>query len=96
MDRRLGLASDTATVGCVERDVLGGAWTDPVARWDEMLSAIDRWCPDRNTMPSLASHPMRIVGWATFSMESESLIEIRAFAGHANIHIDISLRALDC
>jgi len=77
-------------------DVLGGPWTDPGVRWDEMLLAIDRWRTDNNAMPSLASHPMRIVGWASFSMESESFEEIQTFGGHANIHIQVSLRALDC
>lgn len=91
-----GLAAVLETNQCVVSDVLGGPWTDPGVRWDEMLSAIDRWRPDNNTMPSLASHPMRIVGWATFSMESESLEEIQTFGGHANIHIQVSRRALDC
>ncbi|GMQ98137.1 MAG: hypothetical protein BMS9Abin17_0643 [Acidimicrobiia bacterium] len=91
-----GLAAALETNECVVSDVLGGTWTDPGARWDEMLSAIDRWRPDNNTMPSLASHPMRIVGWASFSMESDSLSEIQTFGGHANIHVKVSLRALDC
>jgi len=91
-----GLAAELDANECVASDVLGGAWSDPGARWEEMLSAIDRWRPDNNTMPSLASHPMRIVGWASFSMESESLEEIQTFGGHANIHIQVSLRALDC
>jgi len=91
-----GPAVALGTNQCVVSDVLGGPWTDPGVRWDEMLSAIDRWRPDNNTMPSLASHPMRIVGWASFSMESESLEEIQTFGGHANIHIQVSRRALDC
>lgn len=91
-----GVAIAVGANECVVRDILGGGWTDPGGRWDEMETAIDRWRRDRNTMPSLASHPMRVVGWASFSMESDSLIEIRGYAGHADIHVRISLSALDC
>ncbi len=92
----VGLAMPLVANECVVRDVLGGSWSDPVARWNEMLSAIDRWRPDNNTMPSLASHPMRIVGWATFSQEAGSLDLAQVYAGHAKLHIDISRGALDC
>jgi hypothetical protein len=91
-----GVASPLASDECVSADVLGGAWVDPAERWREMSSAIDEWRPDRNTMPSLASHPMRIVGWSTFTLESDSLDLAHEYAGHAKLHIDISRRALGC
>jgi len=85
-----------ATNECVAKDVLGGSWEDPPDRWDEMLRAIGDWRPDNNTMPSLASHPMRVVGWATFSQDSDSLEAIHEYAGHAALHVAISQRSLDC
>lgn len=91
-----GLAIPLAANGCVRRDVLGGTWTDPGAEWDAMLAAIDAWRPENNTMPTLPSHPMRVVGWATFTLDSDSLDEAHEYAGHAKLHVDISLRALDC
>ena len=91
-----GLATALADNACVARDVLGGTWADPGAEWQKMLTAIDDWRPNNNTMPTLASHPMRIVGWATFSLASDSLDTAREYAGHAKIHVDVSRRALDC
>jgi len=91
-----GLAVPLVTNECIARDVLGGTWTDPGAEWGAMLAAIDDWRTDNNTMPSLASHPMRIVGWATFTLRSGSLDETHEYAGHAKLHVDIALRALDC
>lgn len=91
-----GLATQLATNDCIVRDVLGGQWIDPSAEWEAMLTAIDNWRPDNNTMPSLASHPMRIVGWASFTLESESLDEAHEYAGHANLHVNIAVHALDC
>ena len=91
-----GLAIPLAANACITADVLGGSWDDPEARWGEMLAAIDAWSPGNNTMPSLASHPMRVVGWATFTLESASLDEAHEYAGHAKLHVDISVRALDC
>jgi hypothetical protein len=61
-----------------------------------MLTAIEEWRPDRNTMPSLPSHPMRIVGWATFTLASTSLDDAHEYAGHAQLHVNVSLAALDC
>ena len=81
---------------CIERDVLGGEWVDPASRWAEMLAAIDAWQPGNNTMPTLASHPMRVVGWATFTLNSDALEEAHEYAGHADLHVNISRRALDC
>jgi hypothetical protein len=91
-----GLASALAGNECVVRDVLGGSWEDPGAEWDRMLTAIDAWRSDNNTMPSLPSHPMRIVGWATFTLATDSLELAQEYAGHAKLHVDISRRALDC
>lgn len=91
-----GLASLLSANDCVAKDVLGGSWAEPAARWEEMVTAIDLWRRDNNTMPSLASHPMRVVGWANFSLDSESLDEMHEYGGHANLHVNISLRALDC
>ena len=91
-----GLAVPLAANGCIRRDVLGGTWADPGAEWGAMLAAIDEWRPDNNTMPTLASHPMRVVGWATFTLESDSLDEAHEYAGHAKLHVDISARALGC
>jgi hypothetical protein len=91
-----GLATPLVANPCVVRDVLGGAWTNPGAEWGAMLTAIDDWRSDNNTMPSLASHPMRIVGWATFTLRSDSLDEAHEYGSHAKLHVDVTLRALDC
>ena len=91
-----GLAIPLASNACIAADVLGGSWDDPEAEWGGMLDAIDAWRPDNNTMPTLASHPMRIVGWATFTLNSDSLDEAHEYAGHAKLHVDVSVRALDC
>jgi hypothetical protein len=92
----VGLAMALSENECVVRDVLGGSWVDPRARWAEMLDAIYDWRPNSNTMPTLASHPMRVVGWATFALDSDSLDDAHEYAGHANLHVNISRRALDC
>lgn len=81
---------------CIDRDVLGTTASDENAGWDEMLAAIDSWAPDNNTMPTLDSHPMRIVGWATFTLASESLEDAHEYASHARLHVTVSQAALDC
>ena len=91
-----GLSIPLSDNDCAVRDVLGGLWADPSMRWDEMLSAIDQWSRASNSMPTLASHPMRVVGWATFTLNSASLDEAHEYAGHADLHVNISRRALDC
>jgi len=78
---------------CVLRDVLGGSWDDPGNRWMEMTSAIAEWTPSNNTFPSLASHPMRIVGWATLSQTTD-LDSAHEYAGHAALHVSVSSQAL--
>lgn len=96
LDGAGGLASALEGSACVVNDVLGGAWDDPAGRWATMLTAIEDWRPTANTMPSLPSHPMRVVGWATFTLASDSLDEAHEYAGHAALHVDISRAALDC
>jgi hypothetical protein len=77
-----------ADPGCVRDDVLGGPWDDPDARWRQLSEAITRWTPDNNTFPTLASHAMRIVGWAAVS-QSADLDAIHEYAGHARLHVDV-------
>ena len=91
-----GLATSLALNECIASDVLGGPWTNPGAEWAAMLAAIEDWRIDNNTMPTLPSHPMRVVGWATFTLESDSLDEAHEYARHAKLHVDISHRAIDC
>ena len=96
-----GVATALATNACVESDVLGGSWDDPAGRWAEMEQAIDTWRPDSNTMPSLASHPMRVVGWGTFTLDTDpaapdALDLAHEYAGHAALHVVISADALTC
>lgn len=91
-----GLA--TAAAGpCVERDVLGGSWADPAARWSVLESAIAAWTQSNNTFPALPSHPQRVVGWATLALATTRLTTVVEYGGHAHLHIDISMRAVtDC
>lgn len=91
-----GIAVPLAGDECVTRDVLGATADDVAAGWAEMEVAIAAWTPTNNTMPSLASHPMRIVGWATFTIASGSLDDAHEYAGHAQLHVDVALAALDC
>ena len=63
-----GLAVPVRANVCVERDILGSDWSDPEAEWQTMTDAIEAWEPGNNTMPSLPSHAMRVVGWATFTL----------------------------
>jgi hypothetical protein len=91
-----GLA--TAAAGpCVERDVLGGSWADPAARWSMLETAIAAWAPSNNTFPALASHPQRIVGWASLALAAADVPTALEYGGHARLHIDVALRAVnDC
>ena len=91
-----GLANSLDNNECIVADVLGGTWDDPAARWTTMLTAIDEWRPAHNTMPTLPSHPMRVVGWATFTLASDSLEAAHEYAGHAQLHVNVSIAALDC
>ncbi len=79
---------------CIIADIRGGSWQEPAKRWSELQSAISRWSPTRNTFPSLPSHVQRVVGWATLTLKSDNLVEARAYAKHARLHVDIALLAL--
>jgi hypothetical protein len=79
---------------CVQADVLGGPWDDPAARWAELDQAMAEWAPANNTFPFLASHPMRVVGWATLTVAADDLDTAREYAGHALLHVDVTRRAL--
>lgn len=81
---------------CIEADVLGGSWDDPAARWAELDAAIAAWGPDNNTIPDVASNPMRIVGWATLAQATDSLEEAREFGTRAKTNITLSIAAIDC
>jgi hypothetical protein len=88
------LAADVSGA-CIERDILGGSWDDPDARWATLQTAIDAWAPANNTFPSLPSHPQRIVGWATLTLETSSLETAHEYAGHAQLHVDVSQAAVE-
>lgn len=89
-----GLADSGALTECVNADVLGGPWTDPVARWAEAAEAVDTWSETNNPFPTLRSHPQRIYGWASLSLMSSSLQDARLFAGHAQLHIAVTRAAV--
>jgi len=80
---------------CVERDVLGGSWADPAARWEEVRTRIATWSKTDNTFPALPSHPQRIVGWASLTLAAPSLELAREYAGHAQLHVRVTREALD-
>lgn len=89
-----GLVSPLAGCAAVEADVLGGDWSDPAGRWAVADEAIAEWAPGNNTFPSLPSHPQRVVGWATLTVETSSLDDAHEYAGHAKLHVDVSREAL--
>lgn len=80
---------------CVRRDVLGGSWEDPQARWAEFEDVVSSWTEADNTMPMLDSHLMRVAGWAALTQQTGDLDQAREFASHAELHVDIALRAID-
>lgn len=95
-----GLAQLSSVSPCAVADVLGGSWSDPAARWATAQDAYDAWTPSNNTMPTLPSHPQRIVGWATFTLAldgaaTDSLDDAHEYAGHAQLHVDVSRAALE-
>lgn len=96
------LAQAEPVNACVEADVLGGPWDDSAARWATAQDVYDRWTPADNTMPELASHPQRIVGWATLTLalddaDPDALATAHEYAGHAQLHVDVSVAAVeDC
>ncbi len=83
-----------AANSCAARDLLGGSWEDPAARWAIFQSKIVAWQPGNNTFPTLPSHAQRVVGWATLTLKSADLKTAREFAVHAKIHVDVSQAAL--
>ncbi len=90
----LAKASDGA---CVVRDVLGGSWAKPGERWAILGTAIADWSKSNNTFPALPSHPQRIVGWASLTLNGADLATAREYGGHARIHIDVAKKAYaDC
>ncbi len=89
-----GLAASPAT-GCVQRNVLGGSWADPKARWSALTRRIDAWRPDHNTFPALPSHAQRVVGWATLTLRTPSLADAVQYAGHATGHARVVRRSLE-
>ncbi len=91
-----GLAESDSGNACVDADVLGGSWDDPAGRWAVLDDAIDEWSPTNNTFPDLPSHPQRIVGWARLTLASSTVDEAREYAGHAQIHVDVSRDAYAC
>lgn len=93
LDGEPGLAS-VVEGDCLERDVLGGDWSDPAERWQILDDAIAAWAPTNNTFPSLPSHPQRTIGWATLALSEGDLETAREYASHAQLHIDVSAAAL--
>jgi len=89
-----GLVTSPAPV-CVERDVLGGSWADPAARWEEVRTRIATWNPTDNTFPALPSHPQRVVGWASLTLAAPTLELAREYAGHAQLHVRVAREALN-
>lgn len=80
---------------CVERDVLGGSWSDPSARWAEVRTRVAAWSQTNNTFPALPSHPQRVVGWASLTLAAPTLELAREYAGHAQLHVRITREALN-
>lgn len=75
---------------------LGGlaSWADPRVRWAEWRQVLSEWRLVRNTMPRLASHLLRALGWAQLVMDAGDLRAARELAGvHGQIHTRLSLDA---
>lgn len=89
------LTDDEALSECLDADVRGGSWTDPAARWGAAADAVAGWSEADNTFPALASHPQRVYGWASLAIISGSLADARGFAGHAQLHVEVTRDALD-
>jgi len=95
LDGSRALATTLADT-CAARDVLGGSWTVPKVRWKDVSERVTTWSESNNRFPELASHPQRIVGWATLAVRSNDLNQIHEFAGHAALHARVSQSALRC
>ena len=75
---------------------LGGlaSWADPRVRWAEWRQVLSEWRPVRNTMPRLASHLLRALGWAQLVMDAGDLRTARELASvHGQLHTRLSLDA---
>ena len=75
---------------------LGGlpSWADPRVRWAEWRQVLSEWHPVRNTMPRLASHLLRALGWAQLVMDAGDLRAARELASvHGQVHTRLSLDA---
>ena len=81
--------------GCAGPDLLGGSWSDPGARWDELATKIAAWTPTNNPFPTLASHAQRTVGWAQLTLRAADLAEALEYSGHAQLHVDALTDAID-
>ena len=47
-------------------------------------------------MQTLPSHSVRVVGWTTSTLATDSLDAAHEYAGHAQLHVNISRAVLDC
>ncbi len=81
--------------GCAGPDLLGGSWSDPAARWSELLTRIETWTPRDNRFPELTSHALRTVGWARLTLGSDRLTDAQEYAGHAQLHVDATRAAVE-
>ena len=64
-----------------------------------MRTRIAAWTESNNTFPALASHPQRVVGWASLTLntskvDTTSLDAAHEYAGHAQIHLTQTRQAL--
>lgn len=90
-------ALDSGAASCVRRDVLGGAWDDPQARWAEMDEVIDAWTPEDDAMGQLASPLQRVVGWAELTQRTDVEEDAEEYAVQAAEQVVVAQRALyDC
>lgn len=99
-DVGLGLTIfDATTSDQVRREIsetiLGdvAAWRRPADRWNEIDAVLAEWRPERNTMPRLDGHLMRVVGWCVLTLRSDSAKDARGYASHGRLHTGLSLEA---
>lgn len=94
-----GLALDAVEAGareCVRREVLGGSWDDPAARWMDLERATRAWQPGDN-MSQLDSSVQRVAGWALVTLEADTVEQAEQYAGSASSSVADAQRALfDC
>lgn len=90
---QVGLVRAPATP-CVERDVLGGSWPYPAARWEDVRSRLARWREADNTFPALPSHPSASSGGRALALGSTSMEASHEYARHARLHLTITMEAV--